>query len=56
MKVIKTALRSRMTNDRLSDLALVYIHHDIPVSVPDAVDVFACRHTRRLEMVNMSAE
>ena len=53
LKRIKTSTRSTMSNDRLVDLALVHIHRDIPVSLPNAIDDFAHRHPRRLEMVSM---
>ena len=40
LKLIKTYLRSTMTNDRLNGLALLNIHKDIKLSVADVISEF----------------
>ena len=65
LKRIKTAFRSCMTTERLSGLSLLHIHRDIPVDVPrdniisdvpEAIDEFARRHPRRLQLVDILAD
>ena len=53
LKRIKTSLRSTMTNVRLTGLSLLHIHQKIPVDTTAALDEFARRHPRRLEMMNV---
>ena len=50
LKRIKTALRSSMSNNRLTSLALLHIHADIPISIEDAIDEFSRRYPRRLQL------
>ena len=54
-----------MTTERLSGLSLLHIHRDIPVDVPrdniisdvpEAIDEFARRHPRRLQLVDILAD
>ena len=52
LKRIKTPIRSMMANERLTDLALLHIHRDIPVDTAAIINEFAQRHPRRLEMAN----
>ena len=56
LKRIKTAFRSSMTTTRLTGLALLTVHRDIPVDIPAAIDEFCRRHPRRLQMVNILNE
>lgn len=53
LKRIKTPFRSAMTNIRLSGLALLYIHRDININIPAAIDDFARRLNRRMQMVDI---
>ena len=48
VKRIKTALRSSMGTERLTGLALLHIHRDIPLEVFDIIDEFIRRHPRRV--------
>jgi len=48
LKRLKTYLRSSMLEDRLSALALLHIHQDIPVPVDDIIDSFARLGPHRL--------
>ena len=42
-----------MSNERLTGLTLLHLHQDLPVNTSAVIDVFARRHPRRLEMVNI---
>lgn len=53
LKRIKTPFRLAMTTTRLSGLSLLHIHRDIPVDIPAAIDEFARRHQRRMQMVEI---
>jgi hAT family C-terminal dimerisation region len=44
MKVIKTYLRNSMTDERLSDLAVLAVERDIHIDFEDVVNVFARNH------------
>jgi hAT family C-terminal dimerisation region len=48
LKRLKTYLRSTMLQDRLTGLALLHIHQDIPVSVDAVIDKFARLGAHRL--------
>ena len=50
LKLIKTSIHSTMANERLSGLALLYIHRDIPTDIPDVIEEFSCRHPRKLRL------
>ena len=51
LKRIKCVFRSGMTNERLSGLALLHLHQDIPIDVEEIIDEFSRRHPRRLQLV-----
>ena len=53
LKRIKTPFQASMTTQRLSGLTLLTVHRDIPIDIPEAIDEFARRHPRRLQMVNI---
>ena len=53
LKRIKTPFRSAMTTTRLSGLTLLYVHRDIAIDIPAAIDEFARRHQRRMQMVEI---
>ena len=44
LKRVTTPLRSNMTNECLSSLTLLHIHHDIPVVIEEVIDEFSRRH------------
>ena len=50
LKRIKTVARSCMGNERLSSLALLHMHQDIPVDVDEVIDEFSRRHPRRIQL------
>jgi len=52
LALIKTDLRSTMTQDRLNDLLLLFVHKDISIQPLDIVDRFARRHPRRMLLLN----
>ena len=41
LKYIKNYLRTTMTEDRLTGLALLYAHRDVPIDVDDIIKRFA---------------
>ena len=52
MKLLKTYLRNAMSDERLTGLALMYIHPEIDIDPHTVVDRFASRpvnRTRRAE-------
>lgn len=51
LRRLKTFLRSTISEDRLTGLALLHIHRDIRVDLDDAVDRFAHSHSRRLQLL-----
>ena len=53
LKRIKTPFRSAMTTARLSGLTLLYVHRDIAVDISAAIDEFARRHQRRMQMAEI---
>lgn len=50
LRLLKGFLRSRMTEDRLNGLALLYIHRDIPIEVDEVLDALASQKDRRIEI------
>ena len=40
LNCIKTALRSTMSNERLSNLTLLHLHLDIPIDIEEVIDKF----------------
>lgn len=56
LKRTKTSLRSSMLAPRLSGLSLLTFHYDIAIDIPTAIDEFARRHPRRLELHDMLRE
>lgn len=53
LKRTKTSLRSSMTTTRLTNLTLLHVYRDIEIDIPSAIDEFARRHPRRLQMVDI---
>ena len=48
LKLIKSSLRTTMTNDRLSDLSILKIAHDVNISYDDIINDFAKLRNRQL--------
>ena len=48
LKLLKTYLRSTMVQDRISSLALIYIHKDLKIDIENIIDKFALQ-SRRLK-------
>lgn len=51
LRILKTPLRSTMTQDRLNALAMLYCHRDVKLT-PEVVEEFARRHPRRMLLEN----
>lgn len=56
LRLLKTYLRSTMGQDRLSALALMFIHRTVNVRVTDIVTEFARKHPRRMQVPNILFE
>ena len=52
LRLVKTALRSTMTEDRLNGLAMLQYHRDISIEADEVVKEFVQRHPRRLMLAN----
>jgi len=52
LKLVKGYLRTTMTTERLSGLALMNTHYDKPVNYDAVVQLFAERYPRRLLLVD----
>ena len=52
LKLIKTYLRSTMSQERLSGMAVLSINHQLAeqISFDDIIDDFASRKTRRVKL------
>ena len=50
--LIKTNLRSTMTEDRLNSLVMLHYHRDIELNGEEVVKEYAKHHPRRLLLVN----
>ena len=53
LRIIKTYMRSTMTEERLSGLALLSIHHDIDLTMDDIISRFARKNERRMSFINI---
>ena len=54
--LLKTYLRLTMGRDRLSALALMFIHRTVSVKTTDVVAEFARKHPRRMQVPNILFE
>ena len=52
LRLVKTALRSTMTESRLNGLAMLQYHRDINIGADEVVKEFVQRHPRRLMLAN----
>ncbi|XP_066928330.1 52 kDa repressor of the inhibitor of the protein kinase-like [Clytia hemisphaerica] len=53
LRLLKTYLRSRMLQDRLTSLALVYIHREIELNPEDVIDEFAKNYPHRMRLLDI---
>ena len=53
LKRIKTSIRSTMSNERLTSLALLHFHRDIDINIAEVIDKFARRFPRCLQLANI---
>ena len=53
LRLLKTYLRSMMKQDRLTSLALIYIHREIELEPEKVVDEFAKNHQHRMKFVDI---
>lgn len=51
LKRLKTWMRSRMTEDRLTGLALLYVHRDININIENVINRFGSLRNRKLEFI-----
>ena len=49
-------IHANMSQERLTGLALMHVHIDIPVSVEEIITRFAVKHRRRLQLRNILDE
>ena len=47
---IKDFMRSTMSEDRLTGLALMHIHSDMDINLDEIIDNFAREHPRRMKL------
>ena len=52
LRLVKTALRSTMTETRLNGLAMLQYHRDILLTADEVVQEYVCRHPHRLLVAN----
>ena len=53
LMIIKTYMRSTMTEERLNGLALLSIHRDIDLNMDDIINRFARKNERRMSLINI---
>ena len=42
-----------MKQERMNGLALLHVHRDLELDLEKIVDLFAMKHPRRIEMINV---
>ena len=52
LKFVKSDGRSRMVEDRLNAVLVLFIHNDIDIDFDKVVDIFAKRKSRRMHLLN----
>jgi len=48
LRRIKSYLRNRMSDERLSGLALMHLHHDLDIDIDEICTIFVTKHRRRM--------
>ena len=51
MKILKSCISSAMTDERLTGLAMMYIHKDIPLDVDKIINTFAISVDHNMKFV-----
>ena len=51
LRRMKTFLRTTMKEDRLNGLALMHVHRQIPIDFDEAMEKFARKHPRKLQLL-----
>ena len=52
LQLVKTALRSTMTETTVNGLVMLQYHRDVLLTADEVVQEFVCRHPRRLLVAN----
>ena len=52
LKFVKNVYKSKMSEDRLNSLTIMYVHKDIKLDYNDIIDMFARRKPRRILFIN----
>ena len=52
LRRLKTYMRSTMDQDRLSGLALMYIHYGMQIDLQEVINIFARRNSRRMVLLD----
>ena len=53
LRRVETFLRTSMSEERLSSLAMMAIHRDIDINIDAIIDTFARVHPRRMTFTNI---
>ena len=51
--LLPLALRSTMSDERLTSLTLLHVHRDIDIEISEVIDEFARRHPRCIQLTNI---
>jgi len=51
LRLLKSYLRTTMSQNRLAGLTLLYLHRDIPITPDEVIHTFARQNSRRLEFI-----
>lgn len=51
LRLIKSWLRTTMSEDRLNGLALLYMHRDVELNIDTIIDIYATTRKHRLELI-----
>ena len=54
LRRLKTYLRSTMGQTRLNGLALLHFHYPMEIDYEEVISVFARKHSRKMELINIS--
>ena len=53
LRCLKTYMRSSMSQDRLTGLALLHVHYSMEIDINEVVNIFGRKHPRRLTLTNI---
>ena len=53
VRLLKTYLRSTMSQERLNGLVTIYTHKDIKINIDEVIEKFARKNKRKLNMLNI---